>query len=423
MRLSLKNNLEKAFLILIPLLFTFPFFKESLSTFIFILVAVTTFFYTVATKEYALKNKELLYFTIPFWIILIRSLFDLGSENNFSPVKNGLFFLLFPVVFGYIPKKFFTEQKLLLYLTILKNICAIIAVSYILMFLYYYDFNAFFVFKYNIPKFRDFVYNEVPFFKIHPTYFTAVVFLCTAFSLENILKKKKYWDIFYVLLFVGITFLLLVKINMLLLFLLTGGMLLFRSSLNLKQKGFLFISFLTTGVLLITFVPGVKNRFTEMADSFNKPPTGLAYDSTNIRVAIVECSLELAEKNYLWGVGFSNLSPALENCFSKNYDSNFYLENTYLTHNYYFYIFISSGILGALFLALFLFKLLKAVRRINIFLLTITIGNVLILNLSEDFFYRHYGLFFFCLILFSFFKLKENTNPSEQTVLTQNTIP
>lgn len=411
MSIFTRNNLERTLMVLVPLLFTFPFFKESLSTFFFMLVAAATIIYTLIAREFNWQRKEFLFLTIPFWIILVRSCFDLPAPESFSHVKNALFFLLFPIVFAYLPGSLFTEKKIAQYLFILKNICAVISVSYLLLFLYYYEFADFFRFTYNIPKFRDFVYNEVPFFKIHPTYFTAIVVLCCASAMENLLKRRNYWEVLYVILFAGITVLLLVKINMLLLFLLIGGMLLFRSFLSLKQKSVLFLAFVAMAVSMIVFIPGVQNRFIEMKDSFNRPPSGLAYDSTNIRVAIVDCSMELAKENYLWGLGFSNLGPALENCFSQHYDTDFYVGKNYLTHNYFFYIFISSGILGALCFLFYLIKVVNLVRKADKFLLTVAMLNLFALNLSEDFLYRHYGLFFYSLILLTFLRFKENEMP------------
>ncbi|KGO95451.1 O-antigen ligase family protein [Flavobacterium enshiense] len=404
-----KNNLEKVLLVLVPLLFAFPLFKESLSTFFFILLSVAALIYVLLTKKHSLILKDAIYLSIPFWIILIRCILDFSSANDLGPAKNALFFLLFPIIFSLLPQKAFTKEKLNFYLNILKNVCALISIAYIILFLYYYDFEDFFRYTYNIPKFRDFVYNETPFFKIHPTYFTSFVFLCCAFSLDNILKRKKYFEILYILVFIAITLMLLVKINILLLFILISATLLFRTSLNLKQKIALFAGFTALISTMIIVVPGIKGRFTEIIESYNRPPSGLAYDSTNIRVAIVGCSMELVKENYIEGLGFSHLGPALEECFSRNYETDFYVGKNYLTHNYFLYILISSGIIGFVFFLYFVYRVIRYVLHINCFILSVSMANIFILNLTEDFFYRQYGLFFFCLIFYTFFKTKDNT--------------
>ena len=402
----MKNNIEKIFYFLIPLLFTFPLFQESFSTFFFILLALNTLLHVIVTKKNIFKNKNLLIFTLPFWLILIVCLFRFESFESLKPVNQALFFLLFPMVFSSIPGKYFTSEKIKFYLEILKNSCFFVAIGYIIAFLYYYDFSDFFVYVYTIPKFRDFVYYEIPFFKIHPTYFTAIVFLCTAFSFDKVLKEKKYFELLYIVVFVLITFLLLVKINIVMLILLFSYMLLFRSNFGVKQKAILIILVFSVSCALLISVPGIKSRFLEMMLSYNKPPTGLAFDSTNIRIAIYNCCADIAANNYLLGVGFDKLEGLLNSCFKDNYGSNFYNEQHYLSHNYFLYILLSSGIFGLLIYLFYVYKIFIVSIRINSFLLSICLLNILILSFTEDFFLRQYGLFFFSLIFYSFYNSK-----------------
>lgn len=404
----MKNSTEKLFYLLIPALFTFPLFKESVSSLLFILLILNTILHNISIKNYTLKNNEVLLFSIPFGILILFGIIHFSGSETLNPIKNGLFFLLFPITFAFIPSVHFSKEKIKFYLEILKNGCFIIAIGYIIGFLYVYNFSDFFVFKYEIPKFRDFVYNEISFFKIHPTYYTAIVFLCTAFSFEKVLKQKKYLELVYIAVFIIITFMLLVKINIITMVLLSFYMMLFRSSFALKQKVSAAFLLLFTILILAISIPGVKNRFEEVVKSYNNSPKGLAYDSTNIRVSIYKCCYSIAQDNYLIGVGFDNLGKELKSCFRDNYGSDFYKKESYLSHNYFLYIFLSSGIFGLLFFLFYVYKVVVSVFKIKVFLLTVAMINIFILCFTEDFLYRHYGLFYYSLIFFTYYNSELN---------------
>ena len=404
----MKNILEKSFHFLLPLLFIFPLFKESISSAFFIGLSINTVIHSIVTKSYKNFNYQNFYYCIPFFIVFVFISFDFFSKGNLKQLNRALFFLLFPIIFSLIPKSYFAKEKLDFYFTLLKNSCLIIAVGFIIAFLWTYDFADFFVYKYGIPKFRDFVYYEINFFIIHPTYYTAIVVFCTAYSFEKVLNEKKYWEILYVFSFVLITFLVLAKINIVYMAILFVIMLLFRSSFSITQKIASVLAFALIGLSLISFIPGVKKRFTEMVVSYKNPPKGLAFDSTNIRLSISECSYEIAKENYLFGVGFENLPKELNKCFAKNYDSSFYKNHQYLTHNYFFFIFLSTGLIGLLALLFYWYKVFRIPLKINSFLLYVVTINVVLISCTEDFFIRHYGIFYFNLILMTFINFYQN---------------
>lgn len=398
----MKNICEKSFTFLLPLLFVFPAFKENISSIFFIVLSINTIWYSILTKSYKSFDKKILVLTIPFWILLFFCIAYFDSAKSLKPVRQGLFFLLFPVIFSLIPTTYFSKEKINFYISILRYTCLIIAFGFIAAFLYKYDFSDFFVYQYDIPKFRDFVYNEITFFKIHPTYYTAIVIFCTAYSFERVLKEKKYYDLIYVLIFILITFLVLAKLNIIFLGILLAVMLLFRSNFNLKQKIGTVSTFIILTLVLVFTIPGIKSRFTEMYKSYANPPKGLAYDSTNIRISITKCSIEVAKENYLFGVGFDHLTDELYECFKANYDSSFYENHRYLTHNYFTYILLSTGIIGFLCFLFYCYRVAIEVKKINRFLLYVTVINVFFICLTEDYFYRHYGIFYYSLILMTF---------------------
>ena len=179
-------------------------------------------------------------------------------------------------------------------------------------------------------------------------------------------------------------------------------MFLFKSTLSSVYKGVGILASVLSLFILVQYTPGIKNRFVEVYKSINVKPKELAFDSTNIRKAIFDCSTNLVKENWVTGVGFENLQAKLNECYAANYDSSFYENHNYLTHNYYLYILISTGILGFVFYLFYLATIIKISLKSNLFLFNSFIVTILIVCFIEDFFYRQYGVLYFNLILMCF---------------------
>lgn len=400
----MKYNSVKAFPYLISILFLFPLFKESILSFLILLLIGNIIIYIVQYKKFEKPRKEILLLTIPFWIIFLSTLLRFESVNSLKPSSNALFFLLLPLVFNYIPLNNFTTENINKYLTILKNVCLFIILSYIILFFYNYTIYDFFIVSNNISKFRDFIYNEITIFKIHPNYFTTILIFCTAFSLEKIKNKKNWIELIYISLFVLITFLLITKINILFIIGLITYYILFKIKGFKLQKVLFLVLFLGALSFIIKNTPGLNERFYEFKDSLTKPPKDLAYNSTNIRVALYNCDYDLLLENFWVGTGFDNIKDEIEKCLSSKYETSFYKDHQYLTHNYFLYIFISGGVFSFIFFIYYLYSALKTILKANLFILNVFFINTLSVTMIEDFFYRVYGLFFFNLILLIYYK-------------------
>lgn len=400
----MKYKSEKNFPFFIYLLFLFPLFKESILTVLIILLGINTIVYIYQKKNIKAFKKEILILTLPFWIILISSLINYEDIKSLKPAGNALFFLVFPIVFNYIPSSNFTSDKIFKYLTLLKNVCLLIIISYIFAFFYKYTIYDFFIVSNNISKFRDFIYNEITFFKIHPNYFTTIIIFCTAFSLKSLLDNKKWSELIYIFFFVLITFLLIAKISILLIVALIIYFILFKIKGYKIQKLVFVILFLGILSFLAKNTPGINERFYEFSDSLTKPPVGLSYNSTNIRVAIYSCDYQLAIDNFWIGTGYDNIKNEIENCLNSKYSSDFYKHHQYLSHNYFLYILISGGIFSLAIFLSYLYFIFRKIININLFILYVFFLNILVISMIEDFFYRAFGLFFFNLIFLIFYK-------------------
>lgn len=404
----MKQISQKLFPYLISLLFIFPIIKESLSSFIVILICLNTVIYKITSNDYSLPKLKTLLLTIPFWIILFRSFFTDNFTVNAIHIQHALFFLIIPFFFSFIPQKNFGRQKMDLYILILKITCLLIAVIYVFFFFLNHSLSEFFVVFQNVSTFRNFVYYDFKLITIHPTYFTTLLVFCSAHSFDLVLKQKKYSEFVFIISFLLISLLLLTRLNIVLLVLTLVLMVFLRSKMKSGQKIGLSAAIIAFVVALSISTPGIKHRFVELFHSYDIKPENIAYDSTNIRRAIFDCSVSISKDNFLYGVGFENLQNDLNDCYKSNYDSSFYEGQNYMTHNYYFYILLSSGILGLILFLIYLINILKLCLRSNIFLFKIFIFNVLTICLIEDYLYRHYGILYFNLMLICFIQYSKN---------------
>lgn len=387
------------------LLFAFPLFKISIGNFLIILLLLFGLVHCFSQKHFPV-NLSFLKLTIPFWIVACCSLFYINDVSWYKDIPNALPFLIYPLAFALVPNRFFSNDKMEKYLTVSKITCCLIIVTYISLFIWSYSLDAFFKIDYRISKFRDYIYNEIPVFRIHPTYFTLLLVFLSASSLENIFIKNKKNELLFLFFFTFITFLLLAKISIVLLGLLFAYYLLIKSKFS-RPKKIAFVLVLC-GIFIVCLwkIPGVYDRFYEIYVSFNTPPNGVAHDSTNIRLAVYKCDLSIIKDHYWNGLGFHNLKNEIYLCLSNTYVSDFYRNDLYLTHNYFFYILAGSGIFGLIFFLYYIYHIGRMVFSVKIFELSVFFISVIIVCFSEDFFYRSFGTILFHLICFSYFKNK-----------------
>lgn len=394
------NPSEKVTFSLLMLLFMFPFFKENIHSFLIILLGITTI-YSMWCKRFISFDKNLLFFLLPFIAVII----DVALRGqSFEPISKVLFFLFFPFIFSNISTHLFSDNNLILFTRALQVSTLLVCCSYIIQFFIDFDFADLFTYHYNVPKFRHYIYSEMRFFKIHPTYLTAILTFCVVISMQKLRSKYFLVEVTLILFFVVFSIFLMTKLNLIFQLMVVVFFLIFKTGLDFKKRLIVIFTLVLSLGMVVTFVPNVLDRFSEIEKSLHKSPQGLAFDSTNIRVAIYACDLELVKSNYLIGVGFDNLQDSLNKCFTANYDSEFYKTQNYLSHNYFLYMLISSGIIGFALFLFFLFRLLLLTFKINKFLLFVLVCNVIVMCFIEDFFYRQFGLFSFLLLFFVHYK-------------------
>lgn len=373
-----------------------PLIKENINSILIIVCVGLTLIFKLKFKERFQFDKQVLYLSLPFWAFLLYNIFTL--DFSLKMVLLYLPFLIFPLLFKNKPD--FIEDKL--FVTSVNIFQCSLIVHLIISFMIYLGaysiYDMFKVSPENIPFFRKFFYDE-NFLEIHPTYFSMFLLLSASISIKSILNKEvftklKMFSIINSIICIFTIFLLSSKMVILI----TGLTLVFMLLNNLRslERKSLRLAIIVFGFIGISFSfifkDVVGQRFKEIKTEYNKPIEGLYFNSTNVRIAIIKCSMDLISEIPMLGYG-NNLQTDLNNCYKTKYNSDFYLKGMYNTHNYYIHLLLYGGFLLLIIFLVYLWKIFNEVKYSYIGLLFLI--QILVINLTENFLGRHYGIVFF----------------------------
>jgi hypothetical protein len=379
-----------------------PLLKENINSIFIIICAILTMINWFKTKEKIVFRKEYWLLTIPFVAFF---LYELISFNlNIDKILLHLPFLIFPLLFIYRPK-YINQKSKAIAIKVFQISTLLQCFIYFIFFVSNHSLNKLFYVQNNIPFFREFV-SENYFFEIHPTYFSS--FLLISFTV-SLLTKKKLTSIFHwlnLVLTVFFIFMFSSRMIFIILFLTIISYLIYITFRKGVKHVVLVLSVFIV-VLVALIYPAKKvigQRFNEIKTELNKPIIGDYYNSTNTRIAILKCSMILLKEVPFFGYGDA-LQSQLNECYKNTNDSDFYLKQTFNTHNYYFNLILYGG---WLFLIIFLFYLYTVYKELNSSLLILVIFfQLLLINITENYFSRHYGIVLFTYFTSMFIFLKE----------------
>ena len=380
-----------------------PLLKENLNSILIIICALLTLVYTIQSKEKKKITPHLWILTLPFWMFLMRELFT--QDNNFERVLLYLPFLIFPFIFAF--KPVYIENTIKIKSLLVFQISVVLqCIIYGIIFLANNPINKLFYVQNNIPFFREYV-SENYVFEIHPTYFSSFLLASFTISFFTLIKNKK--KIFAIInMVVMVFFILLFSSRMIILLLLLT--IVFALIYLIFQKGLKHatVILISLVVLLSILMYPTKNvigeRFNEIKTEINKPIVGDYYNSTNTRMAILKCSFIVLKEAPFFGYG-NLLQEKLNNCYKENNNSSFYLKHTFNTHNYYINLAAYGGWIFLLLFIAYLFYVYKKIKysALGLFLF----AQFLLINVTENYFSRHYGIVLFVYVTSMFIFIKE----------------
>jgi hypothetical protein len=400
-----KDSLKKLTSLSFLMLAIFPLLKENYISITIIFCSFLVVINAVIYKHKISIKKDILFATLFFWVVLIREL--IFFEPSKKLIILHLSFLVLPLIFYFKPD--YINEKIKNKSLLIFQISVVIQCLYFsFIFLKNNSFNQiFYISNENIPFFRDYVFRNAK-TVIHSTYFSAYLLISFIISFLKLIQEKT--TIKLNLLNLGFTILFIFifssRIIILTLFVLIIIIALrYLKLFNSKKR----LVVLLLSLVLFTILAGnlFKNvlfdRFNEIKTEINKPVEGKYYNSTNIRVAILKCTIKLITEAPLLGYG-NQVQKNLNLCYSENYKSDFYIKHTYNSHNYYLNLILYGGWLMLFIFVLYIFYIFLSIK--HSFLAILILIQLLVVNITENYLSRQYGImtFNYFIMMFIFFK-------------------
>jgi len=430
---TLKNSIPLIFLLILCFYPLMPFAVLSISI---ILFAVTSIAFQIKGINFFLNKTKVQLFLIQtgfFVFMLFSILYSSDKTEGLKELQRGLPLVILPLCFLFFTKKVSASK--------LKIVLLTFVVAKLLYVIYIYNY---FIYRIGISKqfdvsdmsyvekliftlklpFRRVINNSVhvitnpPKIFFHKTYLSmsllfAICIIAYYFILKNKkLNKKSVLGGLLILLFSLVLFQWFSIINLALYFLL-GFIFLISLVGNVKQVllisfSLIILSFITYNIPVVKQAINTNKRITNNIEetlSFIKSPFSKK-DKNNrkgSRAAVNECSIDLMQKALVFGYGIGTPKALLNQCYK---DKNFELGMLYKlnSHNYYFHIILSTGLIGLILFVFLLYNNFKiAINQSS--LLYISFLLIVIMNLiTENIIFRAHGIVFFALFNSLFYK-------------------
>jgi O-antigen ligase len=353
-----KNSLEN--LSLIALLFISylnfaPFF------YFFLIIQIVVF---LIKKNYFKISLHFFVISFPF----IIALFGLINTSNFNQgledIGRLLPFIIFPSYLLLKNKDQWNEQKIIMFIFFIIGLILHFVIdifSSYSMFLVSKNINSFFYTNFD----KD-------------TNILSVIVACSSLILAEFIiveKNRRMFLFYFISMLILIVFLMFLqsKIAQISLFLGLFFLIIFKFS----TRGIAYVLFPVSLMIIIFFIPGFNSRFQTAINNsqiikFNKNqkdvPKDLSvedYDfSENMRKTAIEGSISIFKNNVLIGVGTGDWRDELTEWYKLNNHQNSYKDQT-APHNQYLRITLKHGIVGLLYMVIFIFFGIKQAREIK----------------------------------------------------------
>jgi O-antigen ligase len=336
------------------------------------------------------KNNVALLF-IGFYVLhLIGLTYTQNRESGLFDIQVKFSLLVFPLVFATKPIAK-PEMKNVFF----AFIAGAIVSSFILL------TRA--IYTYVVNGENNFFYQEFSSYLIHPSYLSMYFNLAIAWLLIQVLNKSfiqtysTAYSCLIILFFSFVIVLLSSKLGLIVLILQFIGFLVFfiisRKKYILGGAGLLLI--LISAYSVITFVPAIRDRVHNAVIAISATTDSEKdSESTAVRLLIWKAADQVISENFLWGTGTGDAKDALMKEYQKRGMTGA-LEHKLNSHNEYYQVFLSLGLIGFLLLiASLLLPLKEAFNTSNhIYILFLVI---IILNfIPESMFETQAGVMFY----------------------------
>jgi O-antigen ligase len=295
-----------------------------------------------------LKNKFALLFSSFYFIHFIGLLYTGNMDAGLFDVQVKFSLLVFPILFASRPLK--RTQVNALFVSL---IAGGVASSLIMICRAVYTY---FIFDEN-----NFFYQAFSFL-IHPSYLSLYFNVCIGWLLLNLVNKNKFllsksFSIGLILFFTAVIILLSSKMGLITMLLLYIGFAVwFIASRKKYLAGIAGLMLIIVFIFsMFRFVPEIHDRVVNALSALSSAKTDQAEgESTAVRLLVWKASNQVIAENFITGTGTGDSKDALLNEYQKRGMTGA-LEHKLNTHNEFYQVFVSLGLIGFILLIANLF--------------------------------------------------------------------
>ena len=392
------SNITYFFLIVLSLFPILPMAVESIlmiSAFLFSLL-----YFVLEGNKFWNKKKAivLILFSTLFLIYTLSLLYTQNISNGIKYIIRLLPTVLFPVLFLFNDKDILDTKRF--EVIIITYISALVAV---LLFLHVSLFSQLYNREIHFWEFRQLIEGKI---KVHGTYLSMWLgfgIILLVLNIKNlIIKKKKLLLILGVLIVIGYFMYWQYVIGSRMPFIATLVVCFF--SIFKKKRQIFIFSFLTIflGFSIILKTDRLGERFERLKNFTFTFPEGKYEDNypnispEQIRNGVYYCCFKKIEQKPLIGYGVGDVDAELQSCYDERFtNTDTYRVTSYNSHNQYFKIVLSCGIIGLMLFLISHLYLSKVAfnRKLGIYISFIFF--VLLNFCFENILSRHDGVIFF----------------------------
>ncbi|WP_438989321.1 O-antigen ligase family protein [Polaribacter sp.] len=347
-----------------------------------VLIFVCFTFFVFKKKE---KKFDFIYLinSLLFILYVISLLYSDNLKKGLSLLETTVSLMIIPLSFtlysGYkkLTKNILKEELIFKKIFIVSSF-----ILSILIFITSFQYGNYISTKIELSAFLSRLNIGFFWIKDHPIYLSIYLSL-SLLIIVSIIKNSKLKTILLIIgLFQFFILMLLSRKGVIISFLIST-VILFLLTQKRKKKSLLFIMFffLISAFLVIKFTPDTIKRFKEVFDA--KSYTKIEkYSSTSVRYGVYNCAFEKISESFVIGYGIGDVQNELQDCYKSK--SKVLVRENLNSHNQYFGILLSVGVIGLM-----------------IFIIPLII-NLKLFLVSKDY-------FAFCaLLMFILFMLFEN---------------
>ncbi|OIQ31053.1 MAG: hypothetical protein BM564_02235 [Bacteroidetes bacterium MedPE-SWsnd-G2] len=343
----------------------------------------------------------------------VSLLWSFDESDSLKKIETALSLIILPLIFNI----FSNSSELNFKASLRRNFYWVFTLSSVLMgilIILFFGSLGFFEGIHDYGYCMSHLEREMPVWKDHPIYISINLCISLLFcvNLFNHYKKKNVrWLVFFCVLFLSVILFFLSRkgtIVALLISCLFYIMMLYKGD---KFKVIKYSAFVcVASALLLLCIPTTQKRILELFDE-NTYTTKDETNSTNNRIQIYKCCIELIKEKPIIGYGLGKDKVALHNCYKENL---YYLyENKFNSHNQYFGILLKGGIIALLIFLFCLYFNLNLALSHQQYLFGAIVVFYGIAMLSENIIERQNGVILFSFLI-NFYGFQKFNNQLKQ---------